>query len=159
MDIFPSKKALVILSVSVLIITLTLLTNEIELKANDYPAFYIKDEKLEWKLFLYEETLRQGLSYKDFVLLREIAYAESGFNHFNKNGEVLVGKKNNKDIGIFQINSYYHEKKAKELELDIRNPYGNIKYAVLLYKEQGSKPWGWSKKNWYAKYNAWLKRN
>ncbi len=105
-------------------------------------------EPLKTKHFLYQEVINNGLSYNDYLVLKRIAEAESGFNHYDKNGDVLRGKLNKSDIGIFQINEYYHLKKSQELEFDIYNKEDNIKYAIYLYKKNGTKDWSWSKKIW-----------
>ena len=114
----------------------------------DAPTIYKQDyyqnlpQKLEWKLILYNDVLKAGLSYADFVLLKRITMAESNFEQFDKNGRVLRGKKNKHDIGIFQINVLYHP------ELPIWTAGENIDSAVSLYKKSGSKPWNWSKSVW-----------
>ena|SRR3990167_10105423 len=81
-------------------------------------------------------------------ILGKIAYCESRNRHFNEKGEVLRGVVNPKDIGLFQINEFYHGDKAKELGLDIYTEEGNIAYAKWLYEEQGLSPWKWSRDCW-----------
>jgi hypothetical protein len=105
-------------------------------------------EQETWKIFLFQYGLSEGLSYKDILLLVRISKAESSFNHYDKDGSVLKGKINPSDVGLFQINEKYHLEKSKELGLDIYNPIDNIKYAVYLYKKNGTKDWLWSKKIW-----------
>lgn len=105
-------------------------------------------EREGYLLALYWETLQNDLSYGDFALLARIAKAESHFRQFTENGDVLRGKKNPRDIGIFQINEKYHADDAKEAGYDIYDPEGNIKFAVHLYKREGAKPWLWSKGKW-----------
>lgn len=102
----------------------------------------------KWRLHLYEETLRVGLPYKDFRILKKIAQAESHFEQYDENGSVLRGFINHKDVGIFQINEHYHLAASRELGINIYEPDGNIDYAVYLYKRDGSVHWNWSKQNW-----------
>jgi hypothetical protein len=77
-----------------------------------------------------------------------VAYCESTHRQFNKDGTVLKGIVNNKDIGIFQINEYYHLETAQKLGIDIYTLEGNVEYAKFLYDTQGLKPWVWSKPCW-----------
>jgi hypothetical protein len=63
-------------------------------------------------------------------------------------GEVLRGKINNKDTGMCQINTYYHEADAIKMGLDIFTEQGNIIYANYVYKTQGSQPWSASSACW-----------
>jgi hypothetical protein len=106
------------------------------------------DEAEKHKIFLFQEGIRFGLKPKDIRILSKIAKAESGWKHYDSNGNVLVGKINPNDIGIFQINKKFHLEKAKEMGLDIYLPLDNIKFAIYLYSNEGTKPWSWSKKNW-----------
>lgn len=66
----------------------------------------------------------------------KVAACESNFNsdatHKNNDGTT--------DVGIFQINSV-HKKELKRLRLDPTDVKDNIKYAHMLYKEQGWAPW------------------
>lgn len=65
-----------------------------------------------------------------------------------KTGKVLHGVQNNLDIGMCQINAYYHEADAKKLGMDIYTKDGNIAFANHLYATQGLAPWVWSKSCW-----------
>ncbi len=93
---------------------------------------------------LYTESITAGLSYKDFKILKRIAFCESSLRH-----EGVFGP-DKKDYGLFQIR-IIHEAKAEELGLDYKSVEGNIKYAVYLYKSQNTKPWYASKHCW-SKY-------
>lgn len=66
-------------------------------------------------------------------------------------GEVLRGQINPDDIGMCQINLFYHEAKAKRMNIDIFSKAGNIEYANQLYEAQGSQPWAWSQHCWAGK--------
>jgi hypothetical protein len=48
------------------------------------------NEKEQWQMFLYEEVLRQGLTFRDFRILKEIINCESSWRQFWKNGEVII---------------------------------------------------------------------
>lgn len=50
------------------------------------------------------------------------------------------------EIGIMQIHPKYHLARAKSLGLNIYNANDNMAYALILYAEQGLKPWNASKK-------------
>ena len=100
----------------------------------------LPDEQ-KWKLYLYERSLAYGLSYADFRLLRKIGYCESSWRHYDRNGEILRGYVHSYDAGLFQINQKVH---AAEVE----TPYSNIDYALVLYTNQGSRPWNPSRLCW-----------
>lgn len=98
---------------------------------------------------MYEKLLEERKTYKDFKILSTICTVESvGFNHYDSDGNVLKGKINSKDIGICQINEFYHLENAKQLNIDIYEPEGNIEYAIYLYTQNGTKDWNWSRKYW-----------
>ena len=86
--------------------------------------------------------------FKDDPILVEIARCESSFRQVDENGKVLVGKVNKGDIGIMQINKYYHAQKALELGFDLNTLEGNMGYAKYLYDKEGVKPWISSKPCW-----------
>jgi hypothetical protein len=67
---------------------------------------------------------------------------------FTSTGAVLRGVVNNKDVGMCQINTYYHGATADKLGIDLLAKEGNMKYAEYLYEQQGSSPWSWSKGCW-----------
>ncbi|HEU5114966.1 MAG TPA: hypothetical protein VFT82_04350 [Candidatus Paceibacterota bacterium] len=86
--------------------------------------------------------------YRDTPILAEIARCESTFRQFDSNGDVIRGKVNKGDIGIMQINKYYHEEDAAKLGFDIYTVDGNLGYAKYLYEKYGSDPWSSSSKCW-----------
>jgi hypothetical protein len=80
--------------------------------------------------------------FAGFPTLKKICACESGLKHFENDGvSVLQGKINANDIGICQINKYYHENRIEKLSIDIYLEEGNIEYAKDLYRRQGTKPW------------------
>ena len=86
--------------------------------------------------------------YIDTPILAEIAKCESSFRHLAKNGKVLRGIKNHSDIGVMQINKYYHEKKANGLNLNLYDLDDQLIYAQILYEKEGTAPWNASSKCW-----------
>lgn len=78
----------------------------------------------------------------------KVAECESKFRQFNKDGTVLQGEVNPKDKGVFQINIKYHLADSKKAGLDIYTLEGNLKYAQILYKRNGTRDWNASKECW-----------
>lgn len=93
-----------------------------------------------------EERVRDY--FTDTPILAEVARCESQFRHFGKNGNIIRGIANAKDVGVMQINEQYHGDKAETLGLDIYSLDGNLAYASYLYKKEGTKPWRSSAKCW-----------
>ena len=93
-----------------------------------------------------EELVRDY--YSDTPILAEVARCESQFRHFGKNGNIIRGIVNAKDVGVMQINEEYHREKAETLGLDIYSLDGNLEYARYLYEKEGAKPWRSSAKCW-----------
>jgi len=79
--------------------------------------------------------------FKDTPILAEIAKCESRFRQVDENGDVVRGEINRSDIGVMQINTYYHADTAKKLGLDLKTLGGNMAYAKYLYEKEGSTPW------------------
>lgn len=73
---------------------------------------------------------------------------ESSNSHFDNEGEVIKGKMNSSDIGKYQINKVYWEKKAIELGYDIYTEQGNENMALWIYEHYGTIPWLWSFDCW-----------
>lgn len=100
------------------------------------------------------QTLRDLIASKaeeagvDKGLALRIAFCESTYRQFDKDGKPLRGIHNKDDVGLFQINEKYHLEKSQKLGFDIYSTEGNIDYAVWMLKHQGSKPWIWSKPCW-----------
>lgn len=95
---------------------------------------------------LLEDQVREY--FKDYPVLAEIAKCESTFRHFKANGDVVRGKVNKSDVGVMQINEYYHDEKAVELGFDLHTLEGNVAYAKYLYEKEGTRPWNSSSKCW-----------
>ena len=86
--------------------------------------------------------------FKDTPIMAEIAKCESRFRHLGKNGKVLRGELTVEDLGVMQINEYFHENTAKVLGVDLHTLDGNLAYAKWLYNREGTKPWFASSKCW-----------
>ncbi len=89
-----------------------------------------------------------GVYAIDPKLFSSIAFCESHLTQFNDDGTVFRGVVNPKDVGVFQINEKYHLESANKLGLDIKTLEGNIEYAAILLKHQGTQPWSASKNCW-----------
>ncbi len=107
------------------------------------------------KNYNFGQKVRDTTSNKP--LMAEISNCESHFRQYNKDGSVLRGIVNNRDVGLFQINEHYHLDRSKRLGYDIYSPEGNIGYAKVLFNEEGPEPWissspCWSKTSAYRDY-------
>lgn len=98
------------------------------------------------KIITTESYVRSYFS--DTPILAEVAKCESTFRQFGKDGKPIRGKVNKGDIGVMQINEYYHRDEAEGLGLDIDTLHGNVAYAKHLYETEGLKPWKASSKCW-----------
>jgi hypothetical protein len=89
--------------------------------------------------------------FAETPILIEIARCESSFRQVDKNGKILRGEVNKSDLGLFQVNEYYHGEKAEDLGFDLLTVNGNLAYAKYLYDKEGTKPWSASEKCWGSK--------
>lgn len=108
------------------------------------------------KLMSTEQYIRQYFS--DIPIMIEIAKCESTFRHLDSKGEVHRGKVNNADVGVMQINEYYHLETAEKENYNIYSIEGNTAYARKLYEKQGTQPWISSKACW-GKHESALAMN
>lgn len=97
--------------------------------------------------------------FKDDPVLAEVARCESTFRHLKKDGSIVRGKVNDRDIGVMQINTDYHEVTAEKLGFDLETLEGNLAYAKYLYEKEGTTPWlssspCWGKENHVPKVLA-----
>lgn len=86
--------------------------------------------------------------FADAPIMVEVARCESRLKQYNSDGDVLRGHVNSKDVGVFQINEYYHLESSRQLGHDIYAIDGNIAYAKHLYDRNGTKDWKASKPCW-----------
>ncbi|MES2060223.1 MAG: hypothetical protein V4438_04300 [Patescibacteria group bacterium] len=93
-------------------------------------------------------ALEANLSQRDVAVFKKIASCESGMRQFDENGKLLRGLVDDRDIGIMQINTFYHGARAKELGLSLYNSEDNIRFGVMLYKDGPEKFWSASEHCW-----------
>jgi len=86
--------------------------------------------------------------FTETPILAKVAFCESTLRHYGKDGYVLRGMVDNRDVGLMQINEGYHLETAKKLGYDIYTMEGNMEYAKLLYEKFGLSPWNASSKCW-----------
>lgn len=102
-----------------------------------------------------EKIIRR--EFRDAPIMAEIAYCESRYRQFSDEGTPLTGIVNNSDVGVFQINRYYHGDTAAKLGYDLETFEGNMAYGRYLYESQGVQPWVhsspcWNTENKYVVY-------
>lgn len=87
--------------------------------------------------------------FKDIPIMAEVAWCESRFQHTDPHsGGVKRGHMNPSDLGVMQINEYYHGATAHKLELDLTKLEDNLAYARYLYEREGTRPWSASQFCW-----------
>jgi len=86
--------------------------------------------------------------FADTPILARIAYCESKFKQFDNQGNTLRGEVTPKDLGVMQINEYFHGDTANTLGIDLYTLKGNLEYAMWLYEKEGTQPWISSQKCW-----------
>jgi hypothetical protein len=86
--------------------------------------------------------------FAETPILAEIAKCESRFRQLDKDGNILRGEINKSDLGLLQVNEYYHGERAEDLGFDLNTVDGNLAYAKYLYDKEGTTPWNASKKCW-----------
>ena len=102
-----------------------------------------------------EEFVREY--FEDIPVMAEVARCESTFRHFGENGNVIRGEVNKSDVGVMQINEYYHGDTADHLDIDLYTLEGNVAYARSLYEREGTVPWGASERCWKNEHLAMAK--
>ena len=89
--------------------------------------------------------------FEDEPIMIKVAYCESRFVHVNpETGEVMRGWMNPSDVGVMQINQYYHNDTAKAMNLDLLDFEDNLAYARNLYEREGTRPWNASRPCWQS---------
>jgi hypothetical protein len=86
--------------------------------------------------------------FRDTPILAEVAKCESTFRQFDSKGRIVRGRENPDDIGIMQINTFYHGDSAENLGYDLFTLDGNLGFAKWLYSKYGDAPWVHSSKCW-----------
>jgi soluble lytic murein transglycosylase-like protein len=86
--------------------------------------------------------------YFDTPILIEIARCESEFRQFDKNGNIVRGRVNADDVGVMQINEFYHADTARKMGLNLKTAEGNVAFGKYLYAKYGTSPWSASEPCW-----------
>lgn len=86
--------------------------------------------------------------FKDIPIMIQVARCESTFRQLDDDGSIHRGRVNNADVGVMQINEFYHLDTAEKKDYDIYTVEGNTAYARDLYERQGLRPWSSSKPCW-----------
>ena len=95
---------------------------------------------------LVEQSVRNYFS--DIPVMVNIAWCESRFRQFDKDGDAFRGVVNDQDVGVMQINEHYHLDTAEDGNYNIYSVDGNMAYARKLYEKFGTAPWNSSKPCW-----------
>ncbi|MES2223414.1 MAG: hypothetical protein V4469_00610, partial [Patescibacteria group bacterium] len=65
--------------------------------------------------------------FKDSPIMIKVAWCESRDRQFEKDGVTpFTGRINQSDVGVMQINKYYHLDTAKKMGLDLNTIEGNM---------------------------------
>jgi hypothetical protein len=86
--------------------------------------------------------------FSDIPIMVDVSKCESRYRQYEKDGSVFRGIVNNADVGVMQINEYYHLDTAEKLGDDIYTVSGNLAYARYLYDKEGTAPWVSSSACW-----------
>jgi hypothetical protein len=105
-----------------------------------------EDIELKQENMTTEEIVKEY--FIDSPVMADIAFCESRFRQFDKNGNPLRGVVNSADVGVMQINEKYHAGTAAKLGINIYTLEGNMEYGMYLYETQGTDPWVHSKPCW-----------
>jgi hypothetical protein len=92
--------------------------------------------------------------FSDVPIMVDIAACESHFHQYNSSGSLYRGEINHSDVGVMQINEYYHQSEAEAMGLDITTLQGNLEFARYLYDKEGTAPWSSSSKCWSQSADA-----
>lgn len=115
----------------------------IEVKAEEYTREYYESDPLRYIRFRGQELGYDDYTISDFI---KIARCESGFNLDPNAININNDKHKSMDVGIFQINTYWHRDRVTVKEM--LDPVKNIDFAYQLLSEQGFNPWNSSKNKW-----------
>lgn len=99
----------------------------------------IRQAALVYQPLTLEEYVREY--YRDTPILAEIARCETRFRHIGRGGRIIRGELSVDDIGVMQINEFYHGERADKLGFDLHALEGNLSYAKWLYQREGITPW------------------
>jgi hypothetical protein len=103
------------------------------------------------KIMSTESYVRQYFS--DIPIMIQIARCESTFRQLENDGRIHRGVVNSGDVGVMQINEYYHGDEAAKANYNLYSLEGNLAFARDLYEKEGTQPWSSSKACW-GKYQS-----
>jgi len=94
-----------------------------------------------------EERVKKEIAkvFPDNPIMQRVAWCESRYDL-----DAYNPTNNSHDIGLMQISQRYHSERAERLGYDLHNPYDNIRFAKVLYNENGLR-------DWYASRHCWSK--
>lgn len=123
-----------------------LITNEAPIKVAVKHAEFVANSA-----YADVDTYNYIISYfADIPAMIEVARCESTFRQYDEYGNVLRGYQVSSDLGVMQINEWYHGEESARLGYDIYTIEGNTAYARHLYETQGLQPWSASRPCWGA---------
>ena len=120
----------------------------------------IKQESSKREVIERKTSIEQYVRnyFSDIPVMADIAWCESRFRQFHKNGDIFRGIVNNKDVGVMQINEKYHLAAAEDSNYNIYSIDGNLAYARKIYEKSGTQPWVSSKPCWGSKESLALSK-
>lgn len=118
---------------------------EMPKQQEQYTAKETSKKEVE-RMMSTEQYVRQY--FKDIPIMIQVAKCESRFRQLDDDGDIHRGEINNKDVGVMQINEFYHLDTAEKENYNIYTIEGNTAYARMLYEKQGTQPWSSSKACW-----------
>lgn len=110
----------------------------------------VKKEVVAENVVLEPQTLEAHVReyFAKTPVLAEIARCESRFRHLDASGKILRGTLTPEDVGVMQINEFFHADEAKKLGFNLHTVDGNMDYAKYIYDKKGTQPWNASKHCW-----------
>jgi hypothetical protein len=142
--VLPTKHRLILRKIIVTLVIILIAYSSLPVQA---AAPLVKDEdEIVTPLKSVEQIVREY--FAETPILAEVARCESRFRQFNSRGTVLRGEVNSSDVGLMQINLYYHKKEALKQGFNLFTVDGNLAYGKYLYEKEGLAPWSASAPCW-----------
>lgn len=117
-----------------------------EIKKKFEPDFILEKHWTEERI---KEEIRNTFPERPNTFVRIAGCESSGDpEHIDSSKRAFNPTNGSNDTGIFQLSQLYHGKRMKELHLDPWDVEDNIKFARMLYEENGLDPWTASKPCW-----------
>ena len=122
------------------------------------PVVYVAHaQEIEQKVVL----IGTEYSTPEYTDLQKIVDCESGVRNadgtavpfsarqFYEDGSLVTNTNSNtllkRDVGVGQINEYFHLERARSLGINIYSEEGNRRYSEILFHENGGAPWNASR--------------